>query len=301
MNLVRVLSSILLLMGTAGAAEPKLNLDVALNACVFKHAIERSPDHYLIAVTEYIGDTQCTGKSCLQEWSVKRLISYKGAGKESTPPSRFASLGLPPAPTAPSKGQQGIGIYVPGGANMYLASMVAYTVTPEVEEAYSKAAAMAVDPGATLDCTWMSSPSGSERVPARSSQSAPGSEPLPWSYNGQAMDGYSITLDSITPAPGTPLMAGSEVTITASVTYKMTIATRGVVGLFLMDDQYRSVGTDDKQVFKQVSTASGSEVLNRTLSVPGDIRELHILIPIVPQGLTRTSGEINVRYPVVKK
>ena len=43
------------------------------------------------------------------------------------------------------------------------------------------------------------------------------SDDMPWVFNAPAADGYSITLESIEPAPGTPLVRGSEMSIVASV------------------------------------------------------------------------------------
>lgn len=129
----------------------------------------------------------------------------------------------------------------------------------------------------------------------------PASDSLPWVFNARAADGYSITLDRIEPAPGTPLVRGSEVTITATVTYTLSAAKQGVVILVPQDERNRAVASDGKQVSQPVSAPSGSLVLKQTLTVPRKAKELWLFIPLMPDGISTTTGEITVRYPVVRK
>jgi len=124
---------------------------------------------------------------------------------------------------------------------------------------------------------------------------------MPWAFNAPAAEGYSITLGSIEPAPGTPLVRGSEVVITASVTYTLSVANHGVVVLVPQDDENRPVASDGKQVSQAVSGPSGSLVLKQTLTIPRNAKEIRLFIPLVPDGISTTTGEITVRYPVVKK
>jgi hypothetical protein len=36
------------------------------------------------------------------------------------------------------------------------------------------------------------------------------------------------------------------------------------------------------------------------VSIPVDARELRLFVPLVPEGLTNTKGEVTIRYPVRK-
>jgi hypothetical protein len=91
------------------------------------------------------------------------------------------------------------------------------------------------------------------------------------------------------------------VAITASVTYTLKVAKHGVVVLVPQDENNRRVVNAEKQVIKEVSTPSGTLVLKQTLTVPRDAREIRLFIPLVPDGIANTTGEITVRYPVVEK
>jgi hypothetical protein len=124
---------------------------------------------------------------------------------------------------------------------------------------------------------------------------------MPWVFNAPAADGYSIALESIEPAPGTPLVRGSEVSISASVTYTLSIADHGLVILVPQDEKNRAIGSGTKQVSQPVSAPSGALVLKQTLTVPLNAKEIRLFIPLVPDGISNTKGEITVRYPVVKK
>jgi hypothetical protein len=125
-------------------------------------------------------------------------------------------------------------------------------------------------------------------------------EPMPWVFRAPPAEGYEITLNSIEPAPGTPLKRGSEVEFVASVTYRMTVANEGVVVLVCQDEKNRPVTEMGKQLVEKVSGSSGAVTLRQRVTIPKKAKEIRVFIPIVPAGLTETTGEITVRYPVVK-
>ena len=127
-----------------------------------------------------------------------------------------------------------------------------------------------------------------------------GREALPWVFKAPPAEGYEVTLNSIEPAPGTPLTRGSEVEIVASVTYRMTVAIDGVVVLVCQDEKNRPVTEMGKQLVEKVSGPTGVVTLRQRVTVPKKAKEIRVFIPIVPAGLTETTGEITVRYPIVK-
>jgi hypothetical protein len=123
----------------------------------------------------------------------------------------------------------------------------------------------------------------------------------PWVFNAPAAEGYSITLSSIDPAPGTPLVRGAEVVVTASITYQMSVADQGVVVFVCQDEKNRPVTELGKQLIEKVTAPSETVTLTQRLTVPKKAKEIRVFIPLVPAGLTETTGEITVRYPVVKR
>src|SRR5258708_5899772 len=131
-------------------------------------------------------------------------------------------------------------------------------------------------------------------------QFAHADESMPWVFNAPAADGYSITLAAVDPAPGTPLVRGSEVTVTVSVTYVMSVAPHGFIVLVPQDEKNRRVSPGDPQVKQEVSGPSGAATLTQRLIIPRDAKEVRLFVPLVPDGLTNTTGEITIPYPVVK-
>ena len=128
-----------------------------------------------------------------------------------------------------------------------------------------------------------------------------GADELPWAFKGKAADGYSIDLVSVSPAAGTPLTRGSRVEFHITVSYSMTIAKTGVIVLVFQDEKNRGAQGRAPQVMQPVSDASGTVTLTETITVPDDALELRLFVPLVPEGIKNTSGEVTIRYPVEKR
>ena len=59
--------------------------------------------------------------------------------------------------------------------------------------------------------------------------------PMPWAFVNGSAEGYSIKLESASPAPGTPLTVGQTVEFKIRVTYQLSIADSGVIVLVIED------------------------------------------------------------------
>jgi hypothetical protein len=123
-------------------------------------------------------------------------------------------------------------------------------------------------------------------------------EDSPWAFKGGAADGYSIDLVSVSPTPGTPLTAGSKVDFRITVSYSLTIAKSGVIVLVFQDEQNRNAQGGGPQLIQPVSEASGTVTLTKTITIPDNAKELRLFVPLVPAGVTNTSGEVTIRYPL---
>jgi|SRR5580698_6426539 hypothetical protein len=121
---------------------------------------------------------------------------------------------------------------------------------------------------------------------------------LRWAFKAKAADGYSIDLVSVTPTPGTPLIHGSQVEFRITVRYSLTIAKTGVIVLVFQDDENRNVQAGSPQVTQPVRDASGTVTLTESITVPADAKELRLFVPLVPDGIKNTSGEVTIRYPL---
>ena len=129
-----------------------------------------------------------------------------------------------------------------------------------------------------------------------------GEDELPWAFNGTPAEGYSIDLVSVDPAPGTPLPAGTSVEFKITVNYSMSISKTGAIVLVFQDEKNRSAKSDDAEVVRAaVSEPQGSVTLTDTVAVPKRAKELRLFVPLIPDGLKETNGEVTIRYPIKKK
>ena len=128
-----------------------------------------------------------------------------------------------------------------------------------------------------------------------------GSEKMPWVFNAPEAEGYSIKLTASDPLPGTPLVAGEEIQLKVSGSYSMTIAKNGLIILVPQDEKNNQVGSGEKQISQAVNSPEGTFELLQTIKVPKGAKEIRLFVPLMPEGLKETTGEITIRYPVVKK
>lgn len=125
---------------------------------------------------------------------------------------------------------------------------------------------------------------------------------MPWAFNnGEPGEGYSITLVSAEPAPGTPLVRGSSATIKVNVTYTMSAAPEGKIVLVLQDEKNNQIEATKDPGEVNATSAGGPATLSVSIPVVPKAKEVRIFVPIFPKGLNETSGEILLRYPIKKK
>jgi hypothetical protein len=125
---------------------------------------------------------------------------------------------------------------------------------------------------------------------------------MPWVFNnGEPGQGYSITFVNADPAPGTPLLRGSSVTIKLNVTYTMSAAPEGKIFLVLQDEKNNKIEGTKEPATVDATSAGGPATLSVTIPAVPKAREVRIFVPIFPKGLESTSGEILLRYPIRKK
>jgi hypothetical protein len=122
--------------------------------------------------------------------------------------------------------------------------------------------------------------------------------PLPWAFKGEAAEGYSIDLVSIDPIPGTRLARGSSVAFKLVVSYKNAIAPHGKIILVFQDEENGKVASNAPQVSADAPGPEGTASLEQTIIVPAHAKELRLFVPLVPDGLKNTSGELTFRYPI---
>jgi hypothetical protein len=106
----------------------------------------------------------------------------------------------------------------------------------------------------------------------------------------------------VDPAPGTPLIAGTSVEFKITVSYSMSVSKTGAIVLVFQDEKNRSAKSDGAEVVRAaVSEPQGSVTLTDTVVVPKRAKELRLFVPLIPDGLQETNGEVTIRYPIKKK
>jgi hypothetical protein len=128
--------------------------------------------------------------------------------------------------------------------------------------------------------------------------SAAASEAGSWTFNAPRGEGYTIDLNSVEPKPGTPLVRGATVHFSVSVNYVLENAKNGSVIVVFQDDKDKNVAGDREQLTEKVKQGSGSLELADSIVIPSAAHELRVFIPLVPEGLKTTTGEITIRYPI---
>jgi hypothetical protein len=122
--------------------------------------------------------------------------------------------------------------------------------------------------------------------------------PMPWTFVNGSAKGYSIKLESASPAPGARITVGQTVEFKIAVSYQMSIAEKGAILMVVQDETDKNLLADRKQPSQAVDRGKGTATLTGSLVVPAGSSEVRLFIPLVPSGIGHTSGELVIRYPV---
>jgi hypothetical protein len=122
--------------------------------------------------------------------------------------------------------------------------------------------------------------------------------PMPWAFVNGSAKGYSIKLESASPSPGTPLTVGQTVESKIVVSYRLTIADKGSILVVVQDETDKNLLADKNQRSQSVERGKGTVTLTESFVVPPGSNEIRLFIPLVPGGMSHTSGELVIRYPV---
>ena len=131
------------------------------------------------------------------------------------------------------------------------------------------------------------------------SAGASAADALPWAFVNGSADGYSVELVSASPKPGTPLCAASKLKFDITVKYVLQIKEAGKIILVIQDDNDSKIdGVGPLQASKGISKGRGTVVISDITQVPSSAKEVRLFIPVVPDGVEETDGELVLRYPI---
>lgn len=109
----------------------------------------------------------------------------------------------------------------------------------------------------------------------------------------------SVTIVSIQPPAGTTLQAGSSVTFTATIAYRLASASSGLVLIVIEDNAFRNLSSTVPQPRVSVESGAGTVALTDQVVLPSaGITTVFVLFPLVPAGATSTQTVQEVSYPV---
>jgi hypothetical protein len=130
-------------------------------------------------------------------------------------------------------------------------------------------------------------------APAFAAESA-----LPWAFVNGTAKGYSLRLVSASPAPGTKVTVGSAVEFKVTVSYQLSITDKGSIVLVVQDENNQNLLAGKPQQSQSVNRGKGTIMLTESFVVPAGSNEVRLFVPLVPQGVEHTDGELVLRYPV---
>jgi hypothetical protein len=68
--------------------------------------------------------------------------------------------------------------------------------------------------------------------------------------------------------------------------------------MIVQDETDKDLLADKKRLSQAVDRGKGTATLTESLVVPAGSNEVRLFIPLVPSGISHTSGELVIRYPV---
>ena len=77
------------------------------------------------------------------------------------------------------------------------------------------------------------------------------------------------------------------------------LADSGAIILVVQDEANKNLLGDRKQESQPATRGHGTLTLTERFVVPAGSKEIRLFIPLVPNGISHTSGELLIRYPVV--
>jgi hypothetical protein len=122
--------------------------------------------------------------------------------------------------------------------------------------------------------------------------------PMPWAFVNGSAKGYSIKLESASPPPGTPVTVGQTVEFKIAVSYQLSIADKGSILMIVQDESDKNLWAEKKPPSQAVNRGKDTVTLIESFVVPAGGNEVRLFIPLVPSGISHTSGELVLRYPV---
>ena len=117
-----------------------------------------------------------------------------------------------------------------------------------------------------------------------------------YSPSGPSQVTDSITIQEISPAAGTTLNRGTNVTFTARIGYSLGSASTGRIALVAQDQAGSALAP---QPFANVPRGSGTVSLSQQVTIPAQgVTRVDVFFPLLPDGASRSTAARSAQYPV---
>lgn len=108
----------------------------------------------------------------------------------------------------------------------------------------------------------------------------------------------SVNVEAITPARGTILRPGSQVTFQARVSYTLATADSGRISMIIQDQAPRNLSRNP-QPRAQIVRGGGVVELSDTITLPATgVTRVDVFVPLFPGAATSTNTVQLVQFPV---
>lgn len=107
-----------------------------------------------------------------------------------------------------------------------------------------------------------------------------------------------MQLVSALPTPGTKVAVGQTVEFKITVSYQLSIADKGSIALVIQDENNKNLLAGTPQQRQSVNRGKGTITLTESFLVPSGSSEVRLFVPLIPEGMRHTDGELVLRYPV---
>jgi hypothetical protein len=108
---------------------------------------------------------------------------------------------------------------------------------------------------------------------------------------------YGVT--DLSPAVGTTLAAGRQVTFTGTVGYSLNTAGTGALFMVLQDQSNQRLQPPGTQPTTAVIAGSGQATLSQTITLPSTgITSVRLFFSLLPSGATSTNSNVAITFAV---
>lgn len=110
--------------------------------------------------------------------------------------------------------------------------------------------------------------------------------------------GYAVEYLEAIPSPGTPVVQGSVVKFRVKVRYLLATTERGRLQIQFADQNGQPLLEGNEAAIEIGRTGWTTAELSKEVTIPAERWDLVLHVYVIPEGESRPTGELRIRYPV---